>query len=36
MKVMKKIKKAVKWYFTVMSETYTMTPTGIIPIYHNK
>lgn len=32
MKTMAKfIKKAAKWYFNKMAETYTMTPTGCIP-----
>lgn len=30
MKLLQLIKQAVKWYFRRMSETYVMTPTGMV------
>lgn len=30
--MMKMIKKALKWYFTRTTQSYYMTPSGMIPV----
>lgn len=32
---MKMIKKALKWYFTRTTQSYYMTPSGMIPMNPN-